>query len=57
MKYFLSALLVAMSLLAAPVVAQDVAAGIEAYERRDYKTALAVWQPLADRGEADAQAS
>lgn len=57
MKYFLPALLVSVSLLAAPVFAQDIAAGIEAYERRDYETALAVWEPLAERGDADAQAS
>jgi cell division septation protein DedD len=46
-----------MSLLTAPAFAQDVAAGIEAYQRRDYETALAAWQPLAERGDAGAQAS
>jgi TPR repeat protein len=57
MKWFLPAFLVSMSLLASPVFAQDITAGIEAYERRDYQAALAVWQPLAERGDADAQAS
>ena len=29
--------------------------GEAAYEKADYKTALAAWQPLADKGDADAQ--
>ncbi len=44
-------------LLGAPVSAQDnpVKAGVDAWEKGDYKGALARWQPVADRGDADAQ--
>lgn len=35
--------------------AQDVQAGIAAWQAGDYANAVAVWRPLADRGDADAQ--
>ena len=41
-------------ILATPVWA-DFQAGIEAYERGDYDTALGEWRPLAEQGDAQAQ--
>lgn len=35
----------------------DFRKGLSAYERRDYATALREWEPLADAGDADAQAA
>lgn len=51
-------LLVAASLLiasAAPLSAQSVKAGIEAWQRADYSGAVAIWRPLAEKGDADAE--
>jgi cell division septation protein DedD len=50
-------LLVAAALAgaAAPLAAQSVKAGIEAWQRADYGAAVAAWRPLAERGDADAQ--
>ena len=42
-------------LLSAPLPAQTVKAGIEAWQKADYATAVAIWRPLADKGDADAQ--
>ena len=50
--------LVAASLavfLAQPLSAQSVKAGIEAWQRADYANAVAIWRPLAEGGDADAQ--
>ncbi len=50
-------LLVAAALLLAlpaPVAAQSVKAGIEAWQRADYSAAVAIWRPLAEGGDADA---
>ena len=41
-------------MLATPVLA-DFQAGLDAYERGDYHTALKEWRPLADQGNAAAQ--
>ncbi len=41
--------------LSAPVLAADHKAGLEAYQRKDYATALKEWRPLAERGDAAAQ--
>jgi uncharacterized protein len=41
--------------LAAPLSAQSVKAGIEAWQRADYSGATAIWRPLAESGDADAQ--
>jgi cell division septation protein DedD len=38
----------------APVSAQSVKAGIEAWQRADYPAAVAIWRPLAEKGDADA---
>src|SRR3954451_17773880 len=40
--------------LAAPASAQSVRAGIEAWQHADYAAAVAIWRPLAERGDADA---
>ena len=42
-------------LVASSSVAADFAAGVEAYERGDYATALREFRPLADQGDARAQ--
>ena len=42
-------------LLSAPVSAQSVKTGIEAWQRADYGTAVTIWRPLAQAGDADAQ--
>src|SRR5437762_5169881 len=39
---------------AAPLSAQSVKAGIEAWQRADYAGAVAIWRPLAEKGDADA---
>lgn len=43
--------------LAAPLLAQDgqVKAGIDAWTRGDFESAVEIWQPLSDRGDADAR--
>ena len=50
--FFLAAILVAA---ASPLAAQNVRAGIEAWQRADYASAVAIWRPLAEAGDADAQ--
>jgi TPR repeat protein len=40
---------------AALPAAADFQAGLQAYERKDYATALKEWQPLAEKGDANAQ--
>lgn len=37
-----------------PLPAQSVKAGIEAWQKADYSAAVAIWRPLADKGDADA---
>ncbi len=44
----------AAALLAAPVSAQSVKAGIEAWQRADYSGAITIWRPLAEAGDPDA---
>src|SRR6478672_94492 len=46
-----AALLLAFS---TPAAAQSVKAGIEAWQRSDYAAAVAIWRPLAEKGDADA---
>lgn len=41
--------------LAAPISAQSVKAGIEAWQQANYAGAVAIWRPLAEKGDADAQ--
>lgn len=38
-----------------PLFGQSVKAGIEAWQRADYSSAVSIWRPLADAGDADAQ--
>src|SRR4030095_5635444 len=52
-KYLVAAALFAA--IAAPVSAQSVKAGIEAWQRAGYAAAVAIWRPLAEGGDADAQ--
>jgi hypothetical protein len=41
--------------LSAPLSAQSVKAGIDAWQRADYSAAVGIWRPLAEKGDADAQ--
>jgi hypothetical protein len=41
--------------MSAPLSAQSVKAGIEAWQRADYASAVSIWRPLAQGGDADAQ--
>jgi cell division septation protein DedD len=41
--------------IAAPLPAQSVKAGIDAWQRADYPSAITIWRPLAEAGDADAQ--
>lgn len=52
-KYLLGAALLIAT--AAPLFAQSVRAGIEAWQQSDYSGAVAIWRPLAEKGDADAQ--
>ena len=49
-------LLAAALLLMSPgaLQAQSVKAGIEAWQRADYSSAVEIWRPLAEKGDADA---
>lgn len=40
---------------ATPAPAQNVKAGIEAWQKADYAQAVAIWRPLAENGDADAE--
>ena len=42
---------------AVPAVAGPLEDGLEAYEKGDYATALRLWRPLAEQGDADAQSN
>ena len=44
-----------MCLLNSGLTRADFQAGLDAYERKDYNTALEEWQPLAQKGESNAQ--
>src|SRR5258708_124867 len=44
-----------LSFLSTPLFAQSVKAGIEAWQRADYGSAVAIWRPLAEAGDTDAQ--
>ena len=52
-RYLVAAILAA--LVSAPLSAQSVKAGIDAWQRADYEGAVAIWRPLAEKGDADAQ--
>jgi TPR repeat protein len=51
-KYLLAAAL--LGAVAAPLPAQTVHAGIEAWRRADYAAAVAIWRPLAEKGDVEA---
>ena len=53
-RYWSKFLLCASLLLAAPASAQNVKAGIDAWQRGDYVGAVAIWRPLAEAGDPDA---
>lgn len=53
-QHILLATALAALTAAAPLQAQSVRAGIEAWQRADYATAVAIWRPLAEKGDADA---
>jgi TPR repeat protein len=53
MKRF--ALVCASAVLLTNLVLGDFKSGLEAYERGDYAAALREWQPLAEKGDANAQ--
>ena len=52
-KYLVTAALLIAS--AAPLPAQSVRAGIDAWQKSDYAGAVAIWRPLAEKGDPDAQ--
>lgn len=52
-KYLIAAAVLVAT--AAPLGAQSVRAGIDAWQRADYSGAVAIWRPLAEKGDADAQ--
>ena len=52
-KYLVAAVIAA--LVSTPLSAQSVKAGIDAWQKADYSAAVAIWRPLAERGDADAQ--
>jgi hypothetical protein len=55
MRYSYLTSLIFSAALSASVSAQSVKTGIDAWQRSDYATAVAVWRPLAEKGDADAQ--
>ena len=55
MRYRDLAVFVCVASLAAAAPAQSVKAGIEAWQKADYSAAVAIWRPLAQNGDADAQ--
>lgn len=50
-----AALSVAAPVFAASADGNGVRSGIEAWQKGDYAKAVSIWQPLADRGDPDAQ--
>jgi TPR repeat protein len=53
-KYWSAVLIGASLVWAAPASAQNVKAGIDAWQRGDYAGAVAIWRPLAEAGDPDA---
>lgn len=51
-NYLVASLLIAV--LTSPVPAQSVKSGIDAWQKSDYSEAVAIWRPLAEKGDADA---
>jgi cell division septation protein DedD len=55
MRYKYLAASIWIAWLASPLSAQSVKAGIDAWQKADYSAAVAIWRPLAEAGDADAQ--
>ncbi len=58
MKAILPSLLPALAIMlaaAVPADAEPFEDGVAAAERGDYETALRIWRPLAEQGDAEAQ--
>jgi uncharacterized protein len=53
-RHWSAALICASLAWAAPAHAQNVKAGIDAWQRGDYVSAVAIWRPLAEAGDPDA---
>jgi TPR repeat protein len=51
-RWLFAAALIGMA--AAPLSGQSVKSGIEAWQRADYAAAVAIWRPLAEKGDSDA---
>jgi TPR repeat protein len=45
----------ALAIATAPTSAQSVKAGIDAWQKGDFSSAVAIWRPLAEAGNVDAQ--
>jgi cell division septation protein DedD len=56
-KYLVAPAVLTLALTAAlqPLSAQSVKAGIDAWQRADYAGAVAIWRPLAEKGDTDAE--
>ena len=55
MRYRCLAAAIGLAMLSAPLSAQSVQAGADAWAKGDYDTAVDNWRPLAEKGDADAQ--
>lgn len=55
MRYKCLVASISTALLAAPISAQSVKAGADAWANGDYAAAVANWRPLAEKGDPDAQ--
>ena len=54
-KLWMGAIGLALSLLVRPAAAGQYEDGTAAYHRKDYQTAIKLWKPLAEQGDARAQ--
>ena len=54
MRHGALAAMIMMAAISAPLAAQSVKAGIDAWQKADYAGAVAIWRPLAEKGDADA---
>ena len=52
-RFWIAAIMIAA--VSAPLSAQSVEEGVEAWQQGNYAEAVAMWQPLAEGGDADAQ--
>src|SRR5439155_14659061 len=52
-KYLVAAMMAVA--VTAPLPAQSVKAGIDAWQNANYSAAIGIWRPLAEAGDADAQ--